>query len=86
MLSEERSDDLIQHSAITNKILVVASLLAPRSLAAKRLTFSERMAKMRKRVAIKWNNEALVEKSCNVLGGLVAKYFVDLSYETLFFG
>ena len=56
------------------------------SLAAKRLTFSERMAKMRKRVAIKWNNEALVEKCCNCLGALVAKFFVDISYRNLLIG
>jgi hypothetical protein len=44
------------------------------------------MAKMRKRVAIKWNNEALVEKCCNCLGALVAKFFVDISYRNLLIG
>ena len=56
------------------------------SLAAKRLTFSERMAKMRKRVAVKWNNEALIEKCCNCLGAMVAKFFVEISYRDLLLG
>lgn len=41
---------------------------------------------MRKRVAIKWNNEALVEKCCNFLGGFLAKFVIGFSYQTLIYG
>mmetsp|Transcript_17390 Transcript_17390/g.35915 ORF Transcript_17390/g.35915 Transcript_17390/m.35915 type:complete len:1447 (+) Transcript_17390:161-4501(+) len=76
----------IKIPSIMSIVSMCKSQLDKNSLAAKRLTFSERMSKMRKRVAIKWNNEALVEKSCNALGALVAKFFVKLSYESLILG
>ena len=56
------------------------------ALIAKRITFSERMNMMRKRVAIKWNNEALVEKCCNLIGGLLAKFVIGFSYSTVIYG
>jgi hypothetical protein len=49
-------------------------------LNAKRQTYTERMEKMRKRVAVKWNHEAVVEKCCNFVGGFIAMYLVDLSW------
>ncbi|GMI01402.1 hypothetical protein TrVE_jg10723 [Triparma verrucosa] len=62
------------------------SQLDDTSLIAKRSTYSERMNIMRKRVAIKWNNEALVEKICNFLGGVLAKFVIGFSYQTLVYG
>jgi len=50
--------------------------LSEKTLAAKVLTFEERLNKLRRRMALKWVEESIVEKTAIYVGAPMSKYVV----------
>ena len=60
--------------------------LDKKALIAKQLTYKERLRRMKQRLAIKWNHEAVVEKAAIFVNYFLARYLLDFEWKTVFMG